>query len=288
MDSIQKTENGVCWEKPPANLELPEGECHIWRAFLDGPAAQAPQLTELLASDELQRAVRFRFDVDRLRFIVRRGLLRIILARYLNVRPGQLQFNYSPDGKPSLAQTVDGAATAVAGAATAAARGRPAGSPVGCTIDFSLSHSHGLAVYAFTRGTRVGVDLEQARPIAQADQIVEHFFSEEERRTYRALPLSQRQEAFFNCWTRKEAYLKASEGNLEQVLSQVQVSLAPGEPAELRSTGKAGEEISRWSLQVFSPAPGYIAALVAAGRNWQMKYWQATLENEFYIDPSTG
>jgi 4'-phosphopantetheinyl transferase len=209
------------------------------------------QLAQTLSEEEHRKAKCFHFEQDRKRFIVGRGVLRTILGLYLGVEPSLLRFCYNSHGKPYLADRFGGGA-----------------------LQFNLSHSHELALYAFTRGREIGVDLEYIRYIPDAEQIAASFFSARENTVLHTLPTSQKQETFFNCWTRKEAYIKAIGNGLAQPLDKFDVSLAPGEPARLLSVDGAPEEASRWSLKALTPAPGYVAALAVEGHNWSLTYWQ--------------
>ncbi len=208
-------------------------------------------LQQTLSPDEHTRADRFYFQKDRERFTIARGLLRIILGRYLNMEPCCLQFRYNPYGKPALANESGGNG-----------------------LRFNLSHSDGLALYAITRGREIGVDIERIRPDLAEGQMAERFFSSREVKALRALPPSSQPVGFFNCWTRKEAYIKASGKGLTLPLDQFDVSLVPGEPAALLCVSGDPEESSRWCLQDSSPGPGYVAALAVEGHNWRLKCWQ--------------
>jgi 4'-phosphopantetheinyl transferase len=237
------------WLLPNADLSLPRHEVHVWRASLDQPQS----LTDFfatLAPDEQERAARFHFQKDRHHFIAARGMLRALLSRYLNVRPDELSFGYSAYGKPFLVNEHGG------------------------SVRFNVSHSHGLALFAFAQGPALGIDLEQMRPEVAGEQIAERFFSACEVAALRALPAGQQTEAFFNCWTRKEAYIKARGEGLSLPLDQFDVSLAPGEPAALLHTARAADEASRWLMIELSPGAVYKAALVVEGRDWQLRCWQ--------------
>ncbi|HEV8712493.1 MAG TPA: 4'-phosphopantetheinyl transferase superfamily protein [Candidatus Binatia bacterium] len=239
------------WRLPPETLALEPDEVHVWRAALDQPLSRVENLLLTLAADERIRAERFYFRRDREHFIVARGVLRAILGRYLNSAPGQLSFCYSPFGKPALAEDVGGA-----------------------MLHFNVSHSHGLALYAVTRGKEVGIDLERIRPDLAIEQIAERFFSGREVATLRALPKNTRTVAFFLCWTRKEAYIKARGEGLSLPLDQFDVSLIPGKPATLLRAEGAPHEASRWSLHDVAPIPSYTAALAVEGRAWRLACWQ--------------
>ena len=243
--------SGGSWPPPPETLALGSDEIHVWRAALNCGAAPLQDLLQTLSADERARAGRFYFQQDREHFIAARGRLRIILGRYLVIDPNQLRICYSPSGKPSVAQECGGEA-----------------------VRFNVSHSHGLALYAITHGRELGVDLERIRPDRADAQLAEHFFSPREVAMLRALPTSLQQEAFFHCWTRKEAYIKAKGEGLSCPLDRFDVSLVPGEAAALLSTPDDPPEASRWTLQELFPGPGYVAAIAVEGRGWRLRCWQ--------------
>ena len=239
------------WSRPPKDLVLGSAEVHVWRASLDLKALHIQSLQQTLVADERAKAGQFYFQKDREHFIVARGLLRVILGRYLHTEPSQLQFCYSHHGKPALSRKLAGDA-----------------------LRFNLSHSHGLALYAVTRGREIGVDLERIRPDLADEHIAEQFFSSLEIAALRALHTNIQKEAFFNCWTRKEAYIKAKGEGLSLPLDQFEVSLVPGEPAALLSTNGNPQEAFRWSLQELVPGSGFVAALAVEGHDWRVKCWQ--------------
>jgi 4'-phosphopantetheinyl transferase len=232
------------WNFPPARLEAPSNLIHVWRASLDPPMPHVQRLTRVLSDAEHSRAGQFYFERDRKRFIAGRGLLRIILGRYLAISPDRVQLHYGLTGKPALA----------------ASQGRQG-------IEFSVSHSRGLILYAVTCNRRIGIDVEHVRAIPNADDIAQRIFSLREYAAFRALPLEQRQAAFFCGWTRKEAYLKACGEGLSRELDRIDVSLAPFEPARRLSIQGDPQASSRWSLQEIAPAPGYVAAVASEGEN---------------------
>jgi 4'-phosphopantetheinyl transferase len=248
------------WGSPPADLTMSSAEVHVWSASLDQPALAVQRLAHTLSAAERARAGRLRFERDRLRFIAGRGLLRTMLGRYLDLEPGHVRFHYNAYGKPALANPSDR---------------RQARSY--SDLQFNLAHSHGLALYAVTRARVVGVDLERIRPIAEADQVVERLFSAQERAIFHALSPDEQRWTWFNCWTCKEAYLKARGRGLDWPLHEIEVSVAPWEWERktmrlLRVAGDA-QEASRWSIHMLSPAPGYAATLAVSGHDWQLKCW---------------
>jgi len=226
-------------------------EVHVWRATLDQTPSQIQSFRHNLAADEQARAGRFYFARDREYFIVARGVLRAILGGYLKRAPESISFCYSSHGKPALAGESDGDA-----------------------IRFNVSHSHGTALYAVTRGREVGIDVERIRFNLAVAEIAERFFSRQEVAMLQTLPTEEQREAFFYCWTRKEAYIKARGEGLSLPLDQIDVSLAPGKPDAVPGTQPDSSEASRWSLQELAPAPGYVAALAVEGHGWRLACWQ--------------
>jgi 4'-phosphopantetheinyl transferase len=247
------TTNGSEWERPPGQLTLEDDEVHVWRAELDLPDQVVYQLRQTLDSAEVSRACRFHFEKDRSRFIVARGLLRTILGTYLNLDPQILRFGYGGQGKPFLMGNNAKDASA---------------------LRFNLSHSGGVALMAVTLNRELGTDLELIRPEFATETIAEQFFSVQETAKLRALPADVQTEAFFNCWTRKEAYLKARADGLSFPLDQFSVSLIPGEPPALLSLLGEPDEIARWSVIHLNPGSGYVGALVVEGRVLRLRTFQ--------------
>lgn len=245
----------ILLERDPSEILLTDDEVHVWRASLNFTESSLQSLQHSLAADERSRADRFHFQKDREYFIAARGLLRVILSHYLGIAPSHLRFCYSANGKPALSNHG------------------------GNMLRFNLSHSHGLALYAITRYREVGIDLERIRADFPWEDLAQQFFSPQENATLGSLPASFRHWAFFNCWTRKEAYVKATGKGLMLPLDQFDVSLAPGEPAALLRTRWDVEEAARWSLQELIPGPGYVAALAVEGDRYQLKYWQWPTES---------
>ena len=239
------------WTSPPEILSLAGGEVHVWRASLDLPQSQIQALERILANDELTRAARFRFARDRTHFIAARGLLRTILARYLLRDPQTLTFAYNAYGKPSLAQM-----------------------PPNPELSFNLTHAHGMALYAITPNRAVGVDIEYIQRQMEWESVAEHFFSPYEVRVLKTVSPDMRHIAFFNCWTRKEAYIKARGMGLSLELDSFDVSLTPGEPAALLNIREEGQDISNWSLYDLYPGGDYTAALAVEGYTSSVKCWE--------------
>ncbi|MDQ5822907.1 MAG: 4'-phosphopantetheinyl transferase superfamily protein [Chloroflexota bacterium] len=215
----------------------------MWSAPLDQPTEVLRHFESLLSPDEVARAERFVFDKTRRHFIAARGLLRSILGWYAGRKAGELEFAYGAYGKPALAERHEGA-----------------------WLRFNVSHSQDLVLYAIARDREVGVDLEYMRANLQYEAIAKRFFSPRESEVLRALPEAQRCAAFFNCWTRKESYIKARGKGLAIPLDRFDVSLAPGEAAGLLEVREEPEEAGRWTISALNAAEGYAAALTVEGR----------------------
>ena len=193
----------------------------------------------LLSEEERRKAGCFAFDRDRRRFVVARAGLRELLAVRLGMRPESVELIYGPHGKPALAREF--------------CRG---------DLRFNLSHSEDVAVYAFARGREIGVDLEGVRVLPDGDDIAARFFSVRENAAYRGLNARDKPLGFFQCWTRKEAFIKALGDGLYHPLDSFDVSLAPGEPAQILRTGNISGDHCGWQLFSFAPLPGCIGAVV--------------------------
>jgi 4'-phosphopantetheinyl transferase len=234
------------WERAPSEVQLEENEVQLWRASLDVESGVLRRLGAMLAPEEKSRAAKFIFPSDRDHFIAARGVLRELLGAYLNCAPAAVDFAYGPQGKPILGNTSSNR-----------------------TLRFNLSHAGGLAVYAFALGREVGADIEPIRPDFAGWDIAKRFFSSEEIAELESLPPVSRSEAFFLCWTRKEAYIKARGEGLQIPLDSFHVTLTPRGPVRLASA-----DSSRWTLRDFQPAEGYAGALVVEGPNWNLSCWE--------------
>jgi 4'-phosphopantetheinyl transferase len=215
-------------------LHLAANEIHVWTADLDRPDPPREHLASVLTAPERCRAARFLRPIDRDRAVASRGLLRMLLARYTAMPPHEVPIAADHRGKPYV---------------------------TGLPWAFNVSHSEGLCVYAVSLGRRVGIDVERVRPMPHMDDLVRRFFAPRERREFAGLPSCQRQEAFYNAWTRKEAYVKATGVGMHEPLERFAVSLRPGEPAELFECASDPAAADRWRLFGWQVAPGYVGAL---------------------------
>ena len=251
---LRPVSKSLSWNIPPPNVSASKNEVHVWRVPLD--KTLVAEMRPTLSPDECARADRFHFARDRNRFIVARGSLRMILGSYLDRAPAAVSFSYSNYGKPALLDE---------------------NSAVTSGITFNLSHANELALIAVTCDRQIGVDIEFIRPDFASRRIAERFFSRQEVEVLRGLPAGQQADAFFNCWTRKEAYIKALGEGMSMPLHQFNVSLAPGSAAALLGNLRDPAEVSRWALQDLAPGPGYVAAVAVEGPGWQLECWQTPI-----------
>lgn len=235
------------WLAPADAPQVRHDEIHLWRAFLDRPLDDG--FGRCLSADEIQRANRFYRARDRQRYVAARGLLRSILSLYVEDDPENLRFSYGSHGKPALITTKSGVPT---------------------DVQFNLSHSGGLALYALARGREVGVDVEEIREIPDADAVSKRFFSREECHALQSLPDRKRAAGFFRCWTRKEAYVKGIGTGLSHPLESFNV-WDTDTPVLLRDPDESN---TRWRLYDVHPARGFTGAIAVEGDPVRLSFFQ--------------
>jgi 4'-phosphopantetheinyl transferase len=212
---------------------------HVWTISLL-PPSNYTHLSEVLATDERERAARFRLDHDQERFVITRAALRFILGAYTREKAESVKFAYGNSGKPSLANPHS-------------------------NLHFSVSHSHELAVIAIAKGRSVGIDIEQIRDDLEAEDLARRFFSAAEIGILERVPPSERLTAFFRIWTGKEAFVKALGDGLARPLNSFDVVLdAAGRP-QLTGTRPDLQEMRRWTLHAVEIAEGYASSVAAEG-----------------------
>lgn len=228
----------------------------VWLSPLLPDPARRDRLARHLSPAERERESRFRFDADRARYAIARGLLRELLARYLREAPGAIELDETEHGRP----------VRIGG-------GLP-------DLDFNLSHSKDLVVYAFARRVRVGIDVEWMRPLDDMEDLVSINFSALECETWSALPPRLRERGFFDCWTRKEAFVKAIGEGLSHPLQAFDVSLHPDEPPALLRLAHAPDDLPRWSLYALDPGSGYASSLAVEAPSARLR--------RFRVGPHAG
>jgi len=215
----------------------------LWRLRLNPPEQKRELLRSILNAEEITRADRFHFERDRRRFIAARAQLRLILGKYLAQDPQAITFSYGERGKPHVAESVE----------------------------FNISHSEELAIVAVAHERSLGVDVEAIRTMEDIEGISRRFFSARENAALLNIPLDEQSEAFFRCWTLKEAYIKAIGDGLAYPTESFDVAFGRGERAELLRVEGKPDEASRWKLLQFSPAPNFIGAVAVEGHDWEMR-----------------
>ena len=223
---------------------LPIGEVQVWCAHLDLEVARLERLVDCLDRDELVRAGRFRFERDRARFMAGRGLLRRILARYLDTAPRSVRFGYSSTGKPFLLPR--------------------------CELHFNLSHAADRLVVAVSRNRRLGVDVEALPLDVTGDPVAELVFSPAERTALQGIQGTERCRLFARLWTRKEAFIKADGRGMALRLDHIDVGALPDHVLLFNGATGRWSACRRWTLRTLEVDPLYAACLVAEGEDWRL------------------
>ena len=240
------TNNWIIPEKP---TPLKLNEVHVWSAKLSCSQMQRERFYQTLSTDEKERSARFHFDKDRFDYIVGRGILRQLIGTYKKIDPSKIVFDYGKHGKPRITDALQTS---------------------GGQLEFNVSHSHGMALFAFAIDRELGVDIEQIRPLSDGHSIAERFFSKSEYEKFASVPPSLQSQAFFNCWTRKEAFIKAIGDGLTYPLDGFAVTLTPGVPAKLLHINENVSEAAKWDLRSLEPKEKYVGAIIAQGDQWQL------------------
>ena len=253
--SSEPTTRALEWCTPPPELSLPAHAVHVWRADLGLEAAYLRRLEQNLSADERERASRFRFARDRDRSIGARGLLREILALYLDASPGRLSLCYGAHGKPFLAGEEYS------------------------TLRFNVSHSFDAMLLAIAHMREVGVDIEGVRNnVVDIVEICETVLSEPEKQALVRFGSEDKRTNFLQFWTLKEAYIKADGRGVSAPLERIDVSSPEGRVAVLDEATGEWRTCPRWELRTLAPVPGYVAALAAEGQDWSLALWHWSRE----------
>lgn len=230
------------WTVAPTKFALAPDEVHVWLVRVNDGGLCAGCCEDLLSAAERERAARFKFEKDRRLYTVAHAALRSLLAGYLNVAPGALEFESGRRGKPRLAPafTKD-------------------------ELEFNLSHSHEVALIAVIRERELGVDVEQVKKEFAFAEVAERYFTTREMSAIRALPEGLQRQAFYQCWTSKEAFLKAKGVGLSGELDEVEILLRGKGRVQVTST------LPGWYLGELNPCDGYVGAVALEGNEFNLK-----------------
>lgn len=246
-----QSEESSTWTEPPSSPSLEAGTVHVWRIALSQEDDALERFRHTLDASELDRARRFRFDKHRNHFVVARGFLRSVVARYLGSQPKALRFEYGAYGKPAI----EG----------------------GHTLRFNLSHSNEIALLAVALDAELGVDVEHIRADFASADIARRYFSRAEVEVFNTLPQEEQVAAFFRCWTRKEAYIKAIGKGFSQALDAFDVTLAPNAPPALLRA--EDDDASRWFLADVDVGGRYAGALIVERPVAEVRFFRQDLED---------
>jgi 4'-phosphopantetheinyl transferase len=241
----------INWKKAAAYAPLEHAQVHVWAAVLDQSHELRPAFTRILSSDEIERARRFQFARDRASFTSSRTMLRCVLGHYLRIGPAEVRFEYSPSGKPAVANETPGP-----------------------PLHFNLSQSDGLTLLALTRACPLGIDVERINEVEDLDSVAGHFFSPYENAALRALPRRDKIEAFYDLWTRKEARLKATGEGIAHSLKRTEVLFPNEGRTEVKEARRQTVSLTGWTLQQLEPAAGFKAALAYPRSDLSILTWQ--------------
>ncbi|HLK18732.1 MAG TPA: 4'-phosphopantetheinyl transferase superfamily protein [Bryobacteraceae bacterium] len=212
----------------------------VWSVRLSATESVNREYRELLSSDEIERADRFVFEHLTRSYELSHGALRLLLARALDCPPREIEFDCGPRGKPFLRENSH--------------------------LKFNMAHSGDLALYAFLFDIEIGADVEEIRDVPEIEKIAARFFCSEEAKELKQFGSGEEAvQAFFRCWTRKEAYIKAVGDGLFIPLDRFQVSLAADEPARFLHIDNDATAANEWTLHHLDPAPNYVGALAYPG-----------------------
>lgn len=237
------------WAHPAKDSYILNKSIHIWKINYPDFSGKQKILLEILNNTEKERSDKFHFKTDRKRYITTKALLKIILAQTLSTEPGQINFEFNKYGKPLI---------------------KNSNSP-----HFNVSHSADIGIIAITDVASIGVDVEKYRKRMNSPKVAKRFFSEKEAKAFLSLPHEQRLQGFFNCWTRKEAFIKALGLGLAMPLRDFDVTLKPGEETILEHVIRNGEHAEDWTLKNIPLENDYAAAFAVKAKIFRDYYWSA-------------
>jgi 4'-phosphopantetheinyl transferase len=228
-------------------LQLADYEVHTWCANLAVSMDQLQHYAQTLSIDEQARAARFKFPHHRDRFIAARGILRTLLSKYLNQSPASFKFSYSDRGKPLLDNP----------------------------LQFNVSHSEDLALYAFTYDRSIGIDVEVIRSVENLEGLTQRFFCPSEHQAIAQLPPEVQHKLFFRYWTCKEAYLKATGEGLSELSG---LEFAIDQTVQLKAVPTHPERRDRWIIKELDVSDQFVGTLATCELEQQLEFKQFNFE----------
>jgi len=237
----------MIWQNSIVPFSLKTQEVDVWKVSKQIHEDRLEQYWSVLNTEERERALKFRFEKDRNCAIIARGVLRNLLSNYTGLKPENIHFEFGSNGKPAICQHTP--------------------------IQFNVSHSTDAIVFGFTKSYILGIDVECTEDDLDVENVAKSFFSETEVHSLLKLDQAYHKQAFYNCWTRKEAFIKAEGSGLSFPLKEFSVSLASSAEAELLETRWNKKEKEKWTLTAFTPAENYIGALAIKGKINNINYY---------------
>lgn len=236
------------WNPAPSEIVLENHSVHLWCANLNISTKKQEEYWNYLSQEEQARSQRFRFEKHKNHFIAARGILRILIGRYLKTNPSDIYFEFGEFGKPFLSKHKN--------------------------LQFNISHSEDYALFGFTLNNSIGVDIEYTLKEIDFNAIAPRFFAPNEVEKLFALPSFKQVEGFYSCWTRKEAFIKAIGNGLSLPLDQFEVTLEPEEETRLVAINWNPDEVAEWNLSSCIINKNYICALALKGKLESINYWE--------------
>lgn len=241
------------WKNPSDTFSLKENHVDIWRIFISEQINFLDDYNELLSKKEIKKSKAYAFEKDKNSYLIRHAALRQLIGSYLNIEPNSIKFDTQGNDKPILKTPQ--------------------------TLKFNLSHSGDMILIAISPNLEVGIDVEMNKPLPDFANIVKSYFSKNEIDKLFNLSETDQLEGFYNCWTRKEAYIKATGQGLSTPLDQFSVSLIPGAAPKLTRVEWDPDELDNWTMFHIDAAQDYIGALCAAGESIQTSWWNFQVES---------
>ncbi len=230
-----------------ADYKLQTGVVDVWLCRLSLFLSAENDYYQLLSELEKSRAERFKFAVHRSRFIISHGFTRLVLSRYLNIKPANIQFSRGAQGKPYVYCK----------------------STANCAVQFNLSHSEDTAVLAIMQDVQTGIDIEYMQRKTDWQGIVQRFFTDSEQQALFELTAERQKSAFFELWTRKEAYMKVLGTGLSLAPRQFCLSVPPAKPILLEHYStrfKSLKQLDFSNIHLPEGFADYCATVAAGGR----------------------